>query len=216
MHALKRKTGKKRGKCYEKVIGNSDCLYNDGSYAGRLWKQHQDSTNTSAAQNPQHRNSTAEAAESSAAETGEAADAQTDSDKVYQIGICQLLQHDALDAATLGFKEALTDKLGEDKVKFDEQNASGDSATCATIINQFVSADVDLILANATASLQAAAAGTGTIPILGTSITDYATALEIDDWNRNHRQKHFRNIRSGTSQGNRPQCLMSFSRMPRQ
>ena len=142
-----------------------------------------DSTNTSAASEPAAQESVQpEAAESSAAETGEAADAQTDADKVYQIGICQLLQHDALDAATLGFKEALTDKLGEDKVKFDEQNASGDSATCATIINQFVSADVDLILANATASLQAAAAGTGTIPILGTSITDYATALEIDDW----------------------------------
>lgn len=102
--------------------------------------------------------------------------------KVYSIGICQLVQHDALDAATLGFKEALVEKLGEENVKFDEQNASGDSATCATIVNQFVSSDVDLILANATASLQAAASATDTIPILGTSITDYATALEIDDW----------------------------------
>lgn len=103
-------------------------------------------------------------------------------DTVYKIGICQLVQHVALDAATEGFQAALTEKLG-DHVKFDLQNASGDSATCATIINQFVSADVDLILANATASLQAAAAGTNEIPILGTSITDYATALEIDDWN---------------------------------
>jgi len=67
-------------------------------------------------------------------------------------------------------------------VKFDLQNASGDSATCATIVNQFVSSDVDLILANATAPLQAAAAATNEIPILGTSITDYATALSIDDW----------------------------------
>lgn len=141
-------------------------------------------SNTSAASEPAAQESVQpEAAESTAAETGEAAGAQADADKVYQIGICQLLQHDALDAATLGFKEAMIEKLGEDKVKFDEQNASGDSATCATIINQFVSADVDLILANATASLQAAAAGTGTIPILGTSITDYATALEIDSWN---------------------------------
>lgn len=121
-------------------------------------------------------------AESQAAADSEAPAAQTDSDKVYKIGICQLLQHEALDAATKGFKEAMIEKLGEDNVEFDEQNASGDSATCATIINQFVSADVDLILANATASLQAAAAGTGTIPILGTSITDYATALEIDEW----------------------------------
>lgn len=102
---------------------------------------------------------------------------------VYNIGICQLVQHEALDAATLGFKEALTELLGEGNVTFDEQNASGDSATCATIVNQFVSQDVDLILANATPALQAAAAGTGDIPILGTSITDYATALEIDNWN---------------------------------
>lgn len=104
------------------------------------------------------------------------------SGETYNIGICQLVQHPALDAATQGFKEALIKLLGEDKVSFDEQNASGDSATCATIINQFVSAETDLILANATASLQAAAAGTDSIPILGTSITDYATALEIEDW----------------------------------
>lgn len=104
------------------------------------------------------------------------------SGEVYEIGICQLVQHEALDAATLGFKEALIDLLGEENVKFDEQNASGDSATCSTIINQFVSNEVDLILANATAALQAAAAGTNEIPILGTSITDYATALEIDGW----------------------------------
>lgn len=106
----------------------------------------------------------------------------TTDDTVYNIGICQLVQHDALDAATEGFKAALVEKLGEDRVVFDEQNASGDSATCSTIINQFVSADMDLILANATPALQAAAASTDTIPILGTSITDYATALDIDDW----------------------------------
>lgn len=101
---------------------------------------------------------------------------------VYNIGICQLVQHSALDAATEGFQDALVEKLGEENVKFDLQNASGDSATCATIVNQFVAEDVDLILANATASLQAAAAATNEIPILGTSITDYATALEIDNW----------------------------------
>lgn len=103
-------------------------------------------------------------------------------DKVYKIGICQLVQHEALDAATEGFKDALTEKLGEDRVEFDEQNASGDSANCSTIVNQFVSDGDDLILANATASLQAAAAATDEIPILGTAVTDYATALEIDDW----------------------------------
>ncbi len=99
----------------------------------------------------------------------------------YKVGICQLIQHPALDAATEGFKAALTEKLG-DKVSFDEQNASGDSATCATIVNQFVSSGVDLILANATAPLQAAAAATNSIPILGTSVTDYATALQMDNW----------------------------------
>lgn len=114
--------------------------------------------------------------------TGCGSDNQAAGDDVYRIGICQLVQHDALDAATKGFQDALTEKLG-DKVTFDVQNASGDSQTCATIANQFVSSDVDLILANATASLQASSAATNTIPILGTSITDYATALEIDDWN---------------------------------
>lgn len=114
--------------------------------------------------------------ESEEAETAEAADGQT-----YTIGICQLVQHPALDAATQGFKDALTEALG-DAVTFDEQNASGESANCATIVNTFVSGQVDLILANATAPLQAAASATGDIPILGTSVTDYATALEIEDW----------------------------------
>ncbi len=103
-------------------------------------------------------------------------------DGVYKIGICQLVQHDALDAATEGFKQALIDKLGEDKVKFDTQNASGDSANCSTIVNGFVASKVDLIMANATAPLQAAAAATADIPVLGTSVTDYATALEIENW----------------------------------
>ena len=99
----------------------------------------------------------------------------------YTVGICQLVQHEALDAATQGFKDALTDKFG-DAVIFDEQNAQGDSNTCSTIINSFVSNGVDLILANATASLQAAVAGTNEIPILGTSITEYGVALELDDF----------------------------------
>lgn len=102
-------------------------------------------------------------------------------DKVYRVGICQLVQHEALDAATAGFKAVLTEKLG-DKVVFDEQNAQGDSTTCSTITNRFVSDSVDLIFANATPALQAAYASTPEIPIVGTSITDYATALEIDDW----------------------------------
>lgn len=106
-----------------------------------------------------------------------------DGDKVFNIGICQLVQHPALDAATQGFKDALTKMLGADHVKFDEQNASGDSATCATIVNQFVSKNVDLILANATPALQAAASATQSIPILGTSVTEYGVALDIADFN---------------------------------
>lgn len=108
---------------------------------------------------------------------GSAADTKT----TYKVGIVQLVQHEALDAATKGFRDALSKKLG-DKVEFDEQNASGDSATCATICNQFVSSKYDLIMANATPALQAAVAATNTIPILGTSVTDYATALDIDNW----------------------------------
>lgn len=102
-------------------------------------------------------------------------------DDVYTVGICQLVEHPALDAATEGFKQALTDKLG-DKVKFDEQNAQGESTNCTTICTGFVSANVDLIFANATPALQAAASATETIPVVGTSITDYATALDIKDW----------------------------------
>ncbi len=102
--------------------------------------------------------------------------------QTYTIGICQLVQHPALDQATLGFKTALEETLGEANVKFDEQNANNDPNTCSTIINSFVSSNVDLILANATAPLQAAASGTDTIPVIGTSVTDYATALDIDNW----------------------------------
>lgn len=102
----------------------------------------------------------------------------------YQIGVVQLVQHPALDAATEGFQEKLTELIEADggSVEFDVQNASGDSATCATIVNGFVSNNVDLIMANATPALQAAQAGTADIPILGTSVTDYATALDISNW----------------------------------
>lgn len=105
----------------------------------------------------------------------------TSGGKTYKIGLCQLVQHDALDKATEGFQDALREKLG-DNVEFDLQNASNDSATCATIVNQFVASGKDLIFANATPALQAAAASTSSIPIVGTSITDYATALDIDNW----------------------------------
>ncbi len=102
--------------------------------------------------------------------------------KVYKIGICQLMQHQALDAATQGFEDALTDLLGAENVDFDLQNAQGDSPTCSTIVTGFVSNGYDLILANATPALQAAVSATDEVPIVGTSITDYATALAYTDW----------------------------------
>ncbi|WRS27374.1 ABC transporter substrate-binding protein [Oscillospiraceae bacterium MB08-C2-2] len=116
-------------------------------------------------------------AASQAAESTEAGDGKT-----YVVGISQLVQHEALDAATAGFRAALTEKLNN-KVTFDEQNAQGDPATCSAIASGFVSSNVDLIMANATPALQAAAAATSDIPILGTSITEYGVALDIADFN---------------------------------
>lgn len=104
-------------------------------------------------------------------------------DGKYKIGIVQLVEHVALDAATEGFKQAVIDGLGEENVVFDFQNGQNDANTCATIANQFVSNNVDLIMANATPALQAAAAATADIPILGTSVTEYGVALGIKDFN---------------------------------
>lgn len=103
-------------------------------------------------------------------------------DAEYVIGIVQLVEHVALDAATEGFIDAVKAELGEDKVYFDFQNGQNDSNTCSTIANQFVSDKVDLIMANATPALQAAAAATDEIPILGTSVTEYGVALNIADF----------------------------------
>ena len=100
----------------------------------------------------------------------------------YPVGICQLVQHEALDAATQGFIDALNEAL-PGQVEFQNKNASGDNANCSTIVNGFVSDGVDLIMANATGALTAAAAATSDIPILGTSITAYGVALDIDDFN---------------------------------
>ena len=125
------------------------------------------------------------AANDSAASSDSVAENTTDNTESadsYTVGICQLVQHDALDAATQGFKDALVAELGEGAVTFDEQNAQGDSNTCSTIANSFVSDGVDLILANATPALQAAAAATNEIPILGTSVTEYGVALGIDNF----------------------------------
>ena len=100
----------------------------------------------------------------------------------YVVGICQLVTHDALDAATQGFKDALIEALGAENVEFREQNAANDSNMCVTICSTFVTDGVDLIMANATPALQAAAAATGDIPVLGTSVTEYGVALSISDF----------------------------------
>ena len=102
--------------------------------------------------------------------------------KVYEVGISQFVTHDALDTATQGFIDAMNDKLGEDGWHYDLQNAANDPATCATIANSFVSKNVDLIMANATPAVQAAAAATGSIPILGTSVTEYGVAFGIENF----------------------------------
>ena len=114
------------------------------------------------------------AASSVASSTAASVSAAADGQK-FTVGICQLVQHAALDAATQGFEDALTAEFG-DNVKFDFQNAQGDSATCATIANGFVSSGVDLIMANATPALQAAQSATNEIPVLGTSVTEYGVA----------------------------------------
>lgn len=96
-------------------------------------------------------------------------------EKVFQIGIVQLAEHPALDEATHGFKEFLTEKLG-DKVQFSVQNAQGEQTNCTTIVNQFVSSKVDLIMANATNAVKAAREATSDIPVVGTSVTDYVSS----------------------------------------
>ena len=107
---------------------------------------------------------------------------ETTTEGKYVIGVCQIEPHEALDAATKGFKDALTEALGAENVEFIDGNAAGDSNTLNTIINDYVSRDVDMILANATPVLQTAANATTTIPILGTSVTEYGVALDIENF----------------------------------
>ena len=103
-------------------------------------------------------------------------------DGKYVVGVCQLVPHVALDAATQGFVDKLTELLGEENVTIEVKVAAGDSATCAPIVNDFVTQNVDLIMANATPALQAAAAATADIPILGTSVTEYGVAMGIENF----------------------------------
>ena len=103
-------------------------------------------------------------------------------DGKYVIGICQMMKHPSLDEASEGFKDAVTAALGEDHVEFRHQDAAGEYTNCGAIMDGFVAEQVDLILANSTTPLQAAVSATGDIPILGTSVTDYAAALNMSEW----------------------------------
>ena len=132
------------------------------------------------ASEPQTATTAAAAAEVATQAVTEAATASAG--EKYVVGVCQLVPHDALDAATQGFCDKLTELLGEDNVEINVQVAAGDSATCAPIVNAFVAEEVDLIMANATPALQAASQATADIPILGTSVTEYGVAMGIENF----------------------------------
>ncbi|WP_044915580.1 ABC transporter substrate-binding protein [Butyrivibrio sp. WCE2006] len=132
--------------------------------------------------------STEEAAEVTEEATEEAVEETADKPeegKTFHVGVIQLVEHPALDAATKGFEEGLEEALAADgySVEFDYQNAQGEQTNCATIATKFVNDKDDLIMANATPALQAVAAATGDIPVVGTSITDYKSAGVIKDNN---------------------------------
>lgn len=95
----------------------------------------------------------------------------------YTVGICQLMEHESLDKATQGFIDALTEEMTANgkTIQFDTQVA-GEANLCSTVVNTMTAKKVDLIMANATPALLAAANATTTsqIPVLGTSVTDYA------------------------------------------
>ncbi len=100
----------------------------------------------------------------------------------YTVGICRQAPHEAIDRSTEGFMDALKAELGEENIQFLVQDGQGDVSLCTTIINDFVTKNVDLILGNGTTALLAAANGTETIPVLGTSITEYGSLLGIKDY----------------------------------
>ena len=114
--------------------------------------------------------------------SGNGTPSEDDKTQKFTVGVVQLVQHPALDAATQGFEDVLKAEFG-DNVDIDIKNASGDIPSCATIVSGFVNNGVDLIMANATPALQAASSATGDIPILGTSVTEYGVALGIENFN---------------------------------
>lgn len=96
--------------------------------------------------------------------------------KTYKVGVVQLVQHAALDAANKGFVEGLASKGFKDKVSFDQQNAQADQSNLNTIAQRFVSNKVNLIAAIATPAAQSVANATRDIPIVATAVTDYEVA----------------------------------------
>ena len=125
-------------------------------------------------------NNTSANAENGGAASNNTGDSAGDADGAYRIGICQQMQHPSLDEATQGFEDALTELLGEGKVEFDYQNASNEPTNCTPIVTKFVTDNVDLIMANATLAVQSAKEATTTIPIVGTSVTDYVSTRIVD------------------------------------
>ena len=113
---------------------------------------------------------------------GSSEEAAPEADGKVVVGVCQLVPHVALDAATQGFVDRLTELMGEENVEIQVKVAAGDNATCAPIVNDSVAQGVDLIMANATPALQTAAAATAEIPILGTSVTEYGVAMGIENF----------------------------------
>ena len=92
----------------------------------------------------------------------------------YVVGVCQLMKHDALDAATKGFQDALNEEMTKaGKTVVIDVQVAGEANLCTTVVNTFVAKNVNLIMANATPALLAAANATTTIAVLGTSVTDY-------------------------------------------
>lgn len=109
--------------------------------------------------------------------TDNAASSST-SDGTYSIGITQIVSHTSLDAARDGFKQAFAD--AGLTVTWDEQNAQGDQATATSIASKFASADLDLVLAIATPTAQAAAQSIKDTPVLFTAVTDPVSAQLVD------------------------------------
>lgn len=97
----------------------------------------------------------------------------------FTVGICQLMEHDSLDQATQGFIDALEEAMeAEGKTVNIDKQVAGEPNLCSTVINTFKARNVDLIMANATPALTAAAEATSTIPVLGTSVTDYVDTFK--------------------------------------